>query len=86
MSGRTPTRSSALSTENSRKSFFHRVQRPVVQRDYEYKRLATVSLLAGLDLHIGRVTEMVCERHKSRHFIASFSNSMRATRPAYRFA
>ena len=24
-------------------------------RDYEYKRLGTVSLLAGLDLHSGRV-------------------------------
>jgi hypothetical protein len=28
-------------------------------RDYEYKRLGTVSLLAGLDLHNGTVTEIV---------------------------
>jgi transposase len=38
-------------------------------RDYEYKRLGTVSLLAGLDLHTGRVTEIVSERHTSADFI-----------------
>jgi transposase len=32
-------------------------------RDYEYKRLGTVSLLAGLDLHTGHVTEIVRDRH-----------------------
>ncbi len=45
-------------------------QHPRFLRDYEYRRLGTVSLLAGLDLHTGRVTEMVCERHQSRDFIA----------------
>src|SRR5271168_3199214 len=39
-------------------------------RDYEYKRLGTVSLLAGLDLHSGRVTEIVSEHHASADFIA----------------
>lgn len=39
-------------------------------RDYEYKRLGTVSLLAGLDLHSGRVTETVSNTHKSADFIA----------------
>ena len=34
-------------------------------RDYEYKRLGTVWLLAGLDLHTGRVTEIVNNTHKS---------------------
>lgn len=38
-------------------------------RDYEYKRLGTVSLLAGLDLHTGRVTEIVNNSHKSSDFI-----------------
>lgn len=38
-------------------------------RDYEYKRLGTVSLLAGLDLHCGTVTEIVSDTHKSRDFI-----------------
>jgi transposase len=39
-------------------------------RDYEYKRLGTVSLLAGLDLHTGRVTEIVSDHHASVDFIA----------------
>lgn len=38
-------------------------------RDYEYKRLGTVSLLAGLDLHTGVVTEIVSDTHKSKDFI-----------------
>ena len=38
-------------------------------RDYEYIRLGTVSLLAGLDLHSGRVTEIVSEHHASAGFI-----------------
>ena len=38
-------------------------------RDYEYRRLGTVSLLAGLDLHRGTVTEIVSETHKSKDFI-----------------
>ena len=40
------------------------------QRDYEYERLGTVSLLAGLDLHSGRIVETVSETHKSADFIA----------------
>jgi transposase len=39
-------------------------------RDYEYKRLGTVSLLAGLDLHTGKVIEVVSDTHASRDFIA----------------
>jgi len=39
-------------------------------RDYEYVRLGTVSLLAGLDLHSGRVIETVSDTHKSADFIA----------------
>jgi len=39
-------------------------------RDYEYKRLGTVSLLAGLDLHSGKVIETVRDTHKSADFIA----------------
>lgn len=40
-----------------------------VGRDYEYKRLGTLSLLAGLDLHSGYVHGVVEERHRSREFI-----------------
>jgi len=39
-------------------------------RDYEYARLGTVSLLAGLDLHTGRVIETVSDTHNSADFIA----------------
>ena len=39
-------------------------------RDQEYQRLGTVSLLAGLDLHTGRVTELVSDHHASADFIA----------------
>ena len=42
-------------------------------RDSEYKRLGTVSLLAGLDLHTGRVTEIVRDHHASADFIAWLS-------------
>jgi len=38
-------------------------------RDYEYKRLGTLSLLAALDLHDGHIIAQVHERHCSREFI-----------------
>lgn len=40
-----------------------------VGRDYEYKRLGTVSLLAALDLHDGKIIAKVRDRHRSREFI-----------------
>jgi transposase len=40
-----------------------------IQRDYEYKRLGTMSLLAGIDLHTGKVIPLVRDRHRSREFI-----------------
>lgn len=42
---------------------------PQVLRDYEYKRLGTVSILAALDLHTGHVIAQVHERHRSKEFI-----------------
>ena len=39
------------------------------QRDYEYKRLGTLSLLAGIDLLTGEATPLVSETHKSKDFI-----------------
>lgn len=50
-------------------------------RDYEYQRLGTVSLLAGLDLHTGRVIEIVRDRHASADFIALLEK-LDATYPA----
>jgi transposase len=45
-------------------------EHPAVGRDYEYKRLGTASILAGLDLQDGHVTARVERRHRSREFIA----------------
>lgn len=42
---------------------------PCMSRDYEYKRLGTVSLLAAIDLHTGEVTSLVRDRHRSREFV-----------------
>lgn len=40
-----------------------------IGRDHEYKRLGTVSLLAGIDLHTGHVHAVVRDRHRSSEFI-----------------
>src|SRR6202521_152172 len=39
-------------------------------RGYEYEAPGTVSLLAGLDLHSGRIIETISDTHKSSDFIA----------------
>lgn len=41
-----------------------------VYRDYEYVRLGTVSLLAGIDLLTGEAIPLVSDTHKSSDFIA----------------
>ena len=41
-----------------------------IMRDYEYKRLGTVSILAALDLHDGHVIAQVHDRHRSCEFIS----------------
>ena len=51
-------------------------------RDYEYKRLGTVSLLAGLDLHSGRIIETVSDTHNSADFIA-FLKTLDGAYPAH---
>jgi transposase len=45
-------------------------QHKTVGRDYEYKRLGTVSILAALDLHNGKILAQVHDRHRSREFIS----------------
>ena len=40
-----------------------------VARDHEYKRLGTLSLLAGIDLLTGQVHACVEDRHRSREFV-----------------
>ncbi len=46
---------------------------PAISRDHEYKRLGTISLLAGIDLHTGHVIPLVRDRHRSREFIEFLS-------------
>ena len=41
-----------------------------VMRDYEYKRLGTLSLLAAIDLLTGEVVPLVSETHKSSDFVS----------------
>ena len=65
---------------------------PVVERhpshlgDYEYVRLGTVSLLAGLDLHDGRITEIVSDTHNSADFITFLQKLDGAYAPTRRSA
>jgi len=40
-----------------------------ISRDYEYKRLGTVSLLAGIDLQTGEAIPFVRDRHSSKEYI-----------------
>jgi transposase len=42
---------------------------PTLQRDYEYKRLGTVSLLAGIDLHTGHIIPLVRNQRRTKEFI-----------------
>jgi transposase len=41
-----------------------------IMRDYEYKRLGTLSILAALDLHNGHVIAQVHDKHRSCEFIS----------------
>lgn len=51
-----------------------------IARDHQYKRLGTVSLLAGIDLHTGHVIALVRNRHRSKEFI-EFLNLVDQTYP-----
>ncbi len=52
-----------------------------MRRDYEYKRLGTLSILATLDLHDGHVIVQVHDKHRSSEFI-SLLKEMDAYYPA----
>ena len=41
-----------------------------ISRDYEYKRLGTLSLLAGIDLQTGEAIPLVSETHNSKDYVA----------------
>lgn len=40
-----------------------------IKRDYEYKRLGTVSLLAAIDLQTGEAIPLIREKHSSKEYI-----------------
>lgn len=42
---------------------------PTISRDYEYKRLGTLSLLAAIDLQTGEAIPLVRDRHSNREYI-----------------
>ena len=52
-----------------------------MMRDYEYKRLGTLSILATLDLHDGHVIAQIHDKHRSSEFI-SLLKEMDAYYPA----
>lgn len=45
-------------------------QHSTISRDYEYKRLGTLSLLAGIDLQTGEAIPLVSETHNSKDYVA----------------
>ncbi len=49
-------------------------QYPSTARDYEYKRMGTVSFLASIDLLSGQVHGQVQDRHRSQEFIDHLKN------------
>ena len=57
-------------TSEDRPPVAHTEKRSAVQRDYEYKRLGTLSLLAGMDLLTGEIIPLVSDTHKSSDFIS----------------
>lgn len=42
---------------------------PTISRDYEYKRLGTVSLLAAIDLQTGEAIPLIRDKHSSTEYI-----------------
>ena len=42
---------------------------PTKKIDHQYKRLGTVTLLAGIDLHTGRIIPLIRDKHRSKEFI-----------------
>lgn len=55
----------ATTSEDLRPNF----ENGTIKRDYEYKRLGTVSLLAAIDLQTGEGIPLVKERHSSTEYI-----------------
>ena len=56
-------------TSEDRPPTAHTEKMSAVQRDYEYKRLGTLSLLAAIDLLTGEAIPLVSSTHKSSDFV-----------------
>jgi len=56
---------------------------PNIGRDPEYKRLGTVSLLAGINLHNGKVYPIIRDKHRSKEFI-EFLSVLDSETPAHK--
>ncbi len=54
---------------NTTEDFLPDENHKTISRDYEYKRLGTVSLLAGIDLQTGEAIPLVRDRHSSKEYI-----------------
>ncbi len=55
----------ATTTEDLPPSKYHKT----ISRDYEYRRLGTISLLAGIDLQTGEAIPLVRDKHSSKEYI-----------------
>lgn len=51
------------------KDFLPDERHSTINRDYEYRRLGTLSLLAGIDLQTGEAIPLVSETHNSKNYI-----------------
>ena len=60
---------SIQATANTTEDFPPDENHKIISRDYEYKRLGTVSLLAGIDLQTGETIPLVRDRHSSKAYI-----------------
>ncbi len=56
-------------TANTSEDLLPIKEKGVIKRDYEYKRLGTLSLLAGIDLQTGEAIPLVSDTHNSDDYI-----------------
>ena len=60
-------------TANTSEDLLPDEKHKTINRDYEYKRLGTVALLAGIDLQTGEAIPLVRDRHSSREYVEFLS-------------
>ena len=60
-------------TANTSEDLLPAANHRTINRDYEYKRLGTVALLAGIDLQTGEAIPLVRDRHSSKEYVEFLS-------------